>query len=605
MNGWTGKILRVDLENDDYLVEDLDETLAHDYIGGRGMGDRILFDETDHTCDPLGPENRLIFATGPLTGSGTPFGSRYEVVAKSPLTGTIGAASSGGYFGPELKFAGYDAVIFEGQAADPVYLWIEDDNIEIRSARHLWGKTVSQTEDIIRDEVGDPWKAKDVYIASIGPAGENLVKFSCVMNEKGRAAARSGLGAVMGSKNLKAIAVTGTGGVQVADPQGLKNAAADLMMKMRMNPVVPGFIDYGTSGLLALINEFGVVSGRNAQDLPIDTMSAFGLTGATQAEQYMSRNKACFSCPMGCGRMTEVKDPKFLGKGEGHEYESIWALGANCGVGYLAPVLKAGYLCNDLGMDTVSAGVTISCAMELFEKGYLPEEDIGGKLRFGDPAALVEMVEKIGRREGFGDILAEGSYRMAEKYGHPELAMAVKKSEIPGYDSRNVKGMGLGFATSNAGGNHCRGYTNFVEVFGMPVKIDPFETRGKAYWSKLMQDLTSMGDSTGICLFFLLATVVEDIPPFLNVVTGAGYDLESLSLIGERIWNLERLFNLDNGFTRADDNLPGRFLKEPIKAGPGRGNVNELNEMLPDYYQQRGWDENGVPSQEKLSQLGL
>lgn len=605
MNGWIGKILRVDLGSGKCKAEALDKKVAKDYIGGRGLGSKIIFDEIDHKCDPLGPENKLIFATGPVTGSGAPFGSRFEVVAKSPLTDGIGAGSSGGYFGPELKFAGYDAIIFEGEAADPVSLWIENDKVEIKSARHLWGKTVSETEDEIRNEIGDVGKARDFHIASIGPAGENLVKFACVMNDKARAAARTGLGAVMGSKKLKAVVVTGTGGVKVADPKGLRKFTFDIMAKMRMNPVVPAFIANGTAGLLALMNEFGVVSGRNSQDVPIDHGTAFSLTGATQSAHFMTRNKACFTCPMGCGRVTEVKDPKFKGKGEGHEYESIWALGANCGVSNMGAVLKAGYLCNDLGMDTISAGGTISCAMELFEKGYITEEESGGKINFGDAKVMVEMVNKIGRRQDFGDVLAEGAYRMAEKFGHPELAMAVKKLEVAGYEARSVKGMGLGFATSNAGANHCRSYTNFVETFGMPVKIDPFETKGKAFWCKYWQDVISTGDSTGLCLFFLLATAVEDIPICMNVVTGAGYDMESLLLAGERIWNMERLFNLDNGFTRADDTLPKRFLEEPLKGGPGRGNVVEIDLMLPEYYQERGWNKDGIPSKEKLSKLGL
>jgi aldehyde:ferredoxin oxidoreductase len=605
MNGWTGNIIRVDLSSGDFAVEDLDMDLAKEYIGGQGIATRMLYDEIDPEVDALDPENELIFSTGPLTGVGAISGSRYMVVTKSPLSGTITVANSGGYFGPELKFAGYDMIIFEGKADSPVYLNINDDDIELRDASHLWGKTVHETEDLIREEIENKWEANEVCIASIGPAGENLVKIASIMNDKHRAAARNGVGAVMGSKNLKAIAVRGTKDVNVADKEGLIKVTKELFKKMKANPIMAHpFPAYGTSGLLSLYNEFGIFPSRNFQR-GVDELS-FLTSGQALAEQHLIKTRGCFACPVACGRVTEVKGPpKFKGLGEGPEYESLCLFGANCGIHEFPPILKANYLCNELGMDTIGMGNTMSCAMELYEKGFISSEEAGYNLNFGNADAMVELVRKTAYREDFGDVLAEGSYRMAEKYGHPEISMSVKKSEVPGYEPRSAQGMGLGFATSITGANHCRNFTLFVEFFGSPVKLDPLETTGKALWTMNFQDLTAIADATGLCLFSLMFVELPEILSLLEVVTGAGFTMETLAPIGERIWNLQKLFNLKAGITKEDDTLPDRFLKEPTPAGPGKGNVVELDKMLKEFYQVRGWDENGEPTEEKLSQLGL
>jgi len=608
MNGWVGKVLRVDLTNESFAVEDLDADLAKDYIGGRGLATKILYDEIDPAIEPLSPDNKLIFATGPLTGTGAIAGSRYMVVTKSPLTNCIACSNSGGYFGPELKYAGYDMIIFEGKAAEPVYLFINDDTIELRSAADLWGMTTHATEDAIRSCIGKPWKGDQFRIASIGPAGEKLSRAACIINDKARAAGRSGVGAVMGSKNLKAIAVKGSKGVTVTDRDKYREMIRASIEKNRSEAAKvtsQALPIYGTSVLVNIINESGILCTRNFQTGRFE--GAESISGETIAETILKRKRGCFSCPMACGRVTEIGDPKFEGKGEGPEYETTALFGASCGVDNLAAVTKANYLCNELGLDTIEAGNIVACAMELYEKGYLPEKDIGFKANFGNAEALVKLVELMGKREGIGDLLSEGGYATAEKYGHPELFMGVKKQGLPAYDPRGVQGMGLSYATSNRGACHVRSYLIATEILGVNVKRDPSATDGKAAVVKDFQDFTAVIDSTGLCLFLSLAEGYgpDDVVPLLEVATGESFTKEDIMLAGERIWNLERLYNLKAGLTKADDTLPPRFLKEPMPEGPFKGAVCKLDQMLPEYYQLRGWDTNGVPTAEKLKQLGL
>ena len=608
MNGWVGKVLRVDLTNESFAVEDLDADLAKDYIGGRGLATKILYDEIDPAIEPLSPDNKLIFATGPLTGTGAIAGSRYMVVTKSPLTNCIACSNSGGYFGPELKYAGYDMIIFEGKAAEPVYLFINDDTIELRSAEDLWGMTTHATEDAIRSCIGKPWKGDQFRIASIGPAGEKLSRAACIINDKARAAGRSGVGAVMGSKNLKALAVKGSKGVTVTDRDKYREMIRASIEKNRSEAAKvtsQALPIYGTSVLVNIINESGILCTRNFQTGRFE--GAESISGETIAETILKRKRGCFSCPMACGRVTEIGDPKFEGKGEGPEYETTALFGASCGVDNLAAVTKANYLCNELGLDTIEAGNIVACAMELYEKGYLPEKDIGFKANFGNAEALVKLVELMGKREGIGDLLSEGGYATAEKYGHPELFMGVKKQGLPAYDPRGVQGMGLSYATSNRGACHVRSYLIATEILGVNVKRDPSATDGKAAVVKDFQDFTAVIDSTGLCLFLSLAEGYgpDDVVPLLEVATGESFTKEDIMLAGERIWNLERLYNLKAGLTKADDTLPPRFLKEPMPEGPFKGAVCKLDQMLPEYYQLRGWDTNGVPTAEKLKQLGL
>jgi len=589
MDGWVGKILRVNLTEGDCFVEDLDPDMAKAFVGGRGVASKFLFDELPPAIDPLDPANKLIFATGPLTGTRAITGCRYMVVTKSPLTGCIVCSNAGGYFGPELKFAGYDLIIFEGKSPKPVYLSIVNNNVEIRPAQHLWGRSTVQTEEIIRSEVSD------AQIASIGPAGENLVRMACVINAH-RAAARSGVGAVMGSKNLKAVAVRGTGRPTIADSHGFRKATLALVDRIRKEKkfALEARVKYGTWRIIEMMLNLGM--------LPTKNFTAGFLNGISTIDEIRSeilvKEKACFACPFRCGRVTKLNDTEFQGEGEGPEHESFTQLGPCCGINNLAAITKANYRCNELGMDTISTGVTIACAMELYEKGYIPQKDVPFPVNFGDKYAMVKLVEMIGAREGIGDLLAEGSYRLAERYGHPEISMSVKKQEMPALHPQGYQGLGLAYATSNSGACHTRSNLNFD---------NRLETAGQAAMIKEGQDFIAVVDSAGLCwsIFGGLLMLKNELLIQLELATGAGYTEETMMLAGERIFNLERLFNLEAGMTGKDDTLPKRMLEEPMLKGQAKGQVVKLGEMLPEYYKLRGWDENGVPAPEKLAQLGL
>lgn len=599
MFGWSGSILRVNLATGAISRETTRPDLAAKYIGARGLGTRILCDEVDPKVDPLSPENKLIFAPGPYSGTFAPSGGRYDVVTKGPLTGTIAASNSGGSFGPELKYAGYDLVIFEDKAPGPVYLWIKDDHAELRDASHLWGKLVPETVDLLRAETDEEAK-----VACIGPAGEKQVLFAAIMNEMHRAAGRTGVGAVMGSKNLKAVVVVGTGAVKVADPKGFMAAVNKAREGLRVHPVAAGLKTYGTDVLVNILNETGALPTNNFQDGYFPAANKVG--GETLSEKLLVRPKGCYSCVISCGRVTKVVNPKYLGEGEGPEYEAAWCMGPDCGIDDLEPVLKANFLCNEYGMDSITLGATIACGMDLFQAGHVTLEDTGGiDMSFGNAEAMVKLTEMIALREGIGDKLALGSYRFAEAFGHPEFSMTVKKQEMPAYDPRGVQGIGLEYATSNRGGCHVRGYTIAVEVLGSGAKLDPRAVEQKPFYVKLFQDLTAGIDSTGGCLFGTFGMTGEDYAAMLTALTGVTYTLEDFLKAGERIWNLERMFNLKAGLTGADDNLPERLLKSPIRTGPAKGGLSRLAEMLPEYYRLRGWDETGVPTPAKLAELAL
>lgn len=595
MYGWTGKLLRVNLTEGTITTEALRKPWAEEYIGARGLGSKYLYEEVDPAVDPLSPENKIIFATGPLTGTLATSGGRYNVVTKGPLTGTIAASNSGGYWGPELKYAGYDMIIIEGKAAEPAYLWIFNDRVELRCAAKLWGKSTHEATDIIVSET-DP----EAKVACIGPAGEKLVKFACVINDKHRAAGRTGVGAVMGSKNLKAIAVRGTKGIRVADPKRFMEAVIDARKKLEASPVnSQGLPAYGTNVLVNIINATGGFPTRNFQESVFE--GAEKISGETLAATYLLRPKACASCTSRCGRVSAVGEVT----GEGPEYEAVWAYGAQCGIDDLASITKANFLCNELGIDPITMGSTIGCAMELYERGILKKERVGMDLYFGNAEAILELTRKTALREGFGDELAEGSYRLASKYGHPELSMTAKKQEMPAYDPRALQGMGLEYATSNRGGCHVRGYLTSPEVLGIPEKLDPASVEDKPQWTKTFQDLTAAIDSSGLCLFITFGLGAPEVASQLSAATGIDYTTEKIMECGERVWNLERLFNLKAGLSAEDDTLPPRLLLEPIPAGPMKGSVCRLGEMLPKYYELRGWDKNGVPKEEKLEELKL
>ncbi len=596
--GYQGKILRVNLTDETIKVEDINEEWARKYIGGRGYATRIMWEEVDPKVDPLSEDNKVIIATGPLDGTLAPSSGRVMVVTKGALNGAIACSNSGGHFGPALKHAGYDMIILEGKAKEPVYLWINKGKVEIRSAKHLWGKLVDEADKLMREETHP-----EAETMVIGPAGEKLSLIANVMFNGHRAAGRTGVGAVVGSKNLKGIAVRGNLGIKVAEPEKFMEAvyeAREILSKDAFSG--GGAAKLGTAMLVNIINGIGGFPTRNARDAYFP--EAEKISGEALAKNNLVRNEGCDSCPIACGRVTEIREGKYKGeRGTGPEYESIWALGAMCGVSDLNAIVMANYLCDRYGLDTISAGVTVACAMELYEKGYMPKEDAPFPLNFGSGDALVEAIKLMGEQKGkLGKLLAQGSYRLAEHYGHPELSMSAKKQEIPAYDPRAIKGIGLEYATSNRGACHVRGYTVAAEVLG---NVDRLKYEGKAELTKTFQDLTAALDSTGICLFTTFGLGAKEIAALYSAATGFECDEKEFMMIGERIWNLERLFNLRAGFTRKDDTLPPRLLKEPIKTGPSKGEIEELDKMLDDYYRVRGWDKDGVPTKEKLEELGL
>ncbi len=598
-NSFWGKLLRVNLTNGTIKEEEIPEEKMKMFLGARGLGSKYLADEIDPKIDPLSPENKLIFAPGPLSGTTAPTGGRYDVITKGPLTGTIAASNSGGFFGAEVKFAGYDMIIVEGRSEKPVYISIRDNDVKIEDASDLWGKDVYETTDLLLEKFGD----KRARVACIGPAGEKLVKFAAIMNDKDRAAGRTGVGAVMGSKNLKAIVVRGTKRVEVANPEEFKAVVKEKIDILKENGTTgQGLPTYGTKVLDNIINQNGLYPTHNFQTGVFEGTEP--ISGEALVDKYLVRNKACFACPIGCGRVTKL--PSGL-EGEGPEYETGWAFGADCGVSDLNAIVEANFICNKLGLDTISTGTTIAAAMELYEKGYLPKEMIekGPEPRFGSSEAIVYYAWAIGNRKGLGDKLAEGSYRFADSLGHPELSMSVKKQELPAYDPRGAQGHGLEYATSNRGGCHVRGYMISPEILGSPEKLDPQQIEGKDQWVKTFQDLTAVIDAAGLCLFTSFALGLSDYTDLVNAATGFNYKDEELLQVGERIWNLERVFNIKAGVGPEQDTLPKRLLEEPMPDGPNKGHVVRLSEMLPRYYKIRGWDEKGYPTDEKLKELGI
>lgn len=598
-----GDILRINLTNGSITKEVMDETKLRKYLGGRGLGTRILFDETPAGIDPLGEQNKLIFAIGPMTGRGAPTGNRYMVVTKSPLTGFIASSNSGGFWGTELARAGHAALIIEGKAASPCYLWIKDGEIEIRDASSVWGLDSHETTDKLLEMVGDP----AARVSCISKSGEQLSKLAAIMNEKDRAAGRSGVGAVMGSKNLKAIVVRGTGKVEAALPEKMKENTSSAIAKIKANPVAgTGLPTYGTACLVNVINAGGAYPYKNWQSGYMDPAEADKQSGETLTRDFLVRKSACFGCPIACGRVTKMKSKPL--HGEGPEYETIFAFGACCGVADMEPILEANYICNEQGIDTIGAGVTVAAAMELYEKGYLPKADLEGgpELRFGDTEAMVYWTRKMARAEGkLGKLMGDGSYRLCEAYGHPELSMTVKKQEMPAYDARGIQGIGITYATSNRGACHVRGYTIAPEMAGLPVKLDPHVLEGKPEIAKIFHDLTAAIDSIGMCLFTSFALGAEDYAALIAAGTKWDMTAEELLKAGERVWNLEKQYNIREGWKPEDDRLPDRLVKEPLPEGPSKGMVSRLSEMLPKYYALRGWDEKGYPTQKKLTELGL
>lgn len=613
---WAGKILRVNLSAGTVKAEPLNMDWARAYIGSRGLATKYIVEEVDPKVDPLSPDNKVIWATGPLTGTMASTGGRYTVVTKGPLTGAIACSNSGGYWGAELKMAGWDMIVFEGKSAKPVYLYVEDDVAELRDASHLWGKSVWETEETLKKQHQDPL----LRISSIGAAGENQVLFAAVVNDLHRAAGRSGVGAVMGSKHLKAIAVRGTKGVgNIANPKEFMKVTFEKKKILAENAVTgQGLPTYGTQVLMNVINEIGALPTRNHRDVQFEgakdiSAEAMATPRKSDGKPQLVTNQACFGCTIACGRISKIdpthfsvqNKPQYWGASGGLEYEAAWALGAANGVNDLEALQYANLICNEHGMDPISFGATVGAVMELYEMGVLTKEQIGVAAPFGSAQALCEFADMTAKGTGFGKDIGLGSKRLTAKYGHPELTMSVKGQEFPAYDSRGIQGMGLAYATSNRGACHLRGYTVASEVLGIPVKTDPLSADGKPELVKAFQDATAVFDSSGTCVFTTFAWGLADLQPQLAAACGDEFTLDNLNVIGERIWNMERDFNNRAGFTAKDDTLPPRLLNEPAKTGPAKGLVNKLPEMLPKYYEVRGWNPDGTLRPETRARLGL
>jgi len=590
MQGWAEQILDIDLTNDTIETLPLDREMARLFLGGRGLGARLLWDLVGPDVEPLAPENVLIFTTGPITATGSQTSNRFNVSTKSPLTDTILHANSGGWWGMQLKRTGYDVLIVRGKAKNPVMIEITPEGVAIKDASHLWGKGVFETTEAL----GQNRNKRNVLC--IGPAGENLVRIAAIMNDKERALARGGTGAVMGSKNLKAIVVEGKEKNKAADQDQFKFMLYETGKLLKASPLTSQALpEFGTAVVLNVINEIGVLPTRNFQQSQFE--GADKISGEEITDTILVKNQACWACPITCTRITKTKSGK---EGEGPEFESAWAFGAQCGIDDLDAITEANYLCNDMGLDTISMGNTIGCAMELAEKELI-EEPLG----FGQADKLLDLIQDTAFRRGIGDEMAEGSYRMAEKHGAPELSMSVKKLEMPAYDPRGMQGQGLVFATGNRGACHETGNMLGPEVLALPRLIDRFATQGKAGIVSVHQNSAAVIDSLVYCKFANMAVAEEFFARTLSAVTGEQFTADDLMMVGERVWTLERLYNLREGFTKADDTLPKRMLEEPVSEGPSEGFTVKLKPMLEEYYAFRGWDKNGIPKPEKLKELSL
>lgn len=614
---WTGQVLRVNLTAGTCTPEPLNREWANLYLGQRGLATKYLAEEVDPKVDALSPGNKLIMATGPLTGTMASTGGRYSVITKSPLTGCVACSNSGGFIGNEIKMAGWDMIIFEGRSPTPVYLHLENDKAELLDASHLWGKSVWDTDHALHTAHQDPL----LRIACVGRSAEQGCLYAGIINDLHRAAGRSGVGTVMASKNLKAVAVRGTKGVgNVRDIKAFFKATNAAKAVLAGNPVTgEGLPKLGTQVLMNVINEVGAMPTRNMREVQFEganriSAEAMLVPRESDGKPNLVTNAACFGCTIACGRIstidpkhyTIVNRPQYMGANGGLEYEAAWALGSDTGVDDLDALTYANFICNEDGFDPISFGATVAAAMELYEIGAITKETTGGiEMKFGSAEALTRAAELVATGEGFGRDLGLGSKRLCEKYGHPDLSMTVKGQEFPAYDPRGIQGMGLTYATSNRGACHLRSYTVSSEILGVPVKTDPLSTDGKPELVKAFQDATAAVDSSGLCVFTTFAWTLEDIAPQVDAACEGGWTPEKMLEMGERIWNLERKFNMDAGLTAADDTLPKRLLKDAAKTGPAKGKVNELHKMLPHYYAIRGWTPDGVPTADTLNRLSV
>jgi aldehyde:ferredoxin oxidoreductase len=611
LKGYTGKIMRVDLTHSKVTAEDLKEEWAQQFIGGSGLGAKFLYEMTDERTDPLGPENPLIFMTGPFTGTSVPLSGRHAVVSRSPLTGIFGESDVGGTWGANLKRAGFDGIIVTGKSKKPVYLWVHDGKWEIRDASHLWGKDTYEIDPILKGETHEK-----AVVSTIGEAGENLVSLAAIMTDgkDARAAGRCGMGAVMGSKHLKAIVVYGTGTVPVFDPEGIARLPKEYGAQINKN--AENFRKYGTAGSLSVFEAMGTLPLQNWKFVGRWEESAEKINGFTISETVLTGRYFCDACVLGCGRRVKIENGPYAGvEGAGPEYETLALLGSNCLIDNLEALCYANELCNRFGLDTISTGGVIGFGMEAYEKGLIDREDTDGiELHWGSEKALIETIKLIGQNKGFGKALGKGVKKASEELGKNsvEFSMHVKGLELPAHDPRGYNAGAVGFATSSRGACHLAGFTHTFErvmkcpEIGIPEPLDRFQVEGKGVLAAKTQNLMGMMDSLKLCKFILFGGItLTHIVKWYRDVTGREMGIEDFTKAGERIFNLKRLYNVRLGISRKDDTLPFRSLTFR-RIGKGiTPNLPPLGQMLSEYYEYRGWSEDGIPTPEKLKELGL
>ena len=606
LGGYADHVGRIDLTAGQVTYEAIPEEWKIKYIGARGVGVKYVFDNGPKV-DPLSPDNMLCFMNGPLTGSEANMSGRMAVVTKSPLTGTITDSHHGGWSAARLRWAGFDGLVFKGKAAKPVYAYVHDGVVELLDASEVWGKGVHDTVKFFREKYGE----KDLSVIAIGPAGEHLVKFACWVNENDRASGRGGTGCVGGSKNLKAVVIKAEKKlVKAADRDKWKvahqKALAEIMdERVVTSPRKGGLSVYGTNVLTNIVNNIGAYPTKNSQ------FTAFGDQAELLSGEYVKQNilvddPTCHACPVACKKEVEVKEGPWKGLHmESVEYEPCWSVGANCGNSDVNTVAKMIDLCNDYGIDAIETGHPLSVWMEATEKGWTNGE---GGLKWGDPMGMTEAARKIAFREGIGDVLANGANATAKHFGHPEIAMTAKGQGIPAYDPRGIKGMGLGYATSNRGACHLRGYTPAAEVVGNvlgPSTVsDPLAWKGKGEMNFIFQNVHAVSDCLDVCKFATFAESLDSFAAQYEAITGVKSDANHLLKVGERVYNLERYYNNLNGFGEGSDTLPDRFTKEASTMPGSMGQVCELDDMLAEYYEKRGWV-NGVVPEAKLKELEI
>ncbi|MCL7389310.1 MAG: aldehyde ferredoxin oxidoreductase family protein [Thaumarchaeota archaeon] len=601
--GYAGKILWVNLTTKSCKVIDTPIDLVKNFVGARGFGAKILWDNVKPGIDPLTPENLLIFSIGPLAGIGAHSASRFFVIFKSPLTYTYFRSVSGGNFGAEMKFAGYDAIVVEGRAEKPTYLWIYDDIVEFRDASHVWSSITTHASEILLKETD-----RDAKLVVIGPAGERLVKFASIQTGETRSAGRGGGGAVMGSKNLKAIVVRGSKKPELFDEEEFEKLVEQQLDLYHKNPSFHAFRSLGTDGSVYLFYTLGHFPTYNFKQVELENVDMFR---PEILARYVVKTDSCYNCAMECWHYFKTSKGPFTGIiWDKPEYETMWSFGGNLGASNLEAIMYANMLCDLYGLDTISAGSVIAFVYELYEKGILTKSELDGvEPRWGDLEPALELIRKIALREGVGNILAEGVKRAAEVIGRgsERFSIHVKGLELPAYDPRSGKAHGLNLATANIGASHMYGWV-YYEFPGSPGNVDPFAVEGKGAICRKVQDEFATYEALGFCLFPRSMIPLDLASKMLYAATGIEEfkNIQYLLLVGERIINLERAFNVREGFSRKDDTLPERFLREPVPRPPSKGQIFELDKLLDDYYTAREWDiKTGIPTRKKLEELGL